>query len=168
MQQLSWYCPHTHTPTPAIKIILTHSKTLQNCQLYDIKKGRLLDKRLGYWNDCRHKEHGMHMIRCQGRFSAIPGKAFFWLPRIHAINATSGRLNARTVQQPCPQVLFSIITHSTEMLGCSWALFWSERTLPETKPSCSFGNLLKRPSQNAARTRLNQFWLPLRYTNVQS
>lgn len=109
-----------------------------------------------------------HTIRCQGRFSAIPGKVFFLVPWIHAINVSSRRLNACTVKQPCPQVLLSIVTHSTEMLGCSWALFWSETTLFERKSSCCFSNLLKSHSQSAAWTRLNQFWLPLLYTNMQN
>lgn len=64
--------------------------------------------------------------------------------------------------------LLSILTHSTEMLGCSWALLWSETTLSERKLSYCFSNLLKSHSQNAAWTRLKQFWLPLLYTNMQN
>lgn len=104
-----------------------------------------------------------------------PRKAFsnsrqgiFWGSMTHLINATSRRLNTHTIKQPCPQVLFSVITHNIEMSGCSWVLFWSQRTRPETKPSCSLGNSLNRHSQNAVRTKPNQFWLPLLLTNMQS
>lgn len=123
--------------------------------------------------DCRHEEHGM----LRWPYDQMPRKVFsnsrqgfffFLVPWIHAINVSSRRLNACTVEQPCPQVLLSIVTHSTEMLGCSWALFWSETTLFERKSSCCFSNLLKSHSQSAAWTRLNQFWLPLLYTNMQN
>lgn len=68
---------HTHTPTPAIKIILTHAKSLQNCQLYDIKKGGHLTKCLAREMIAGTKSM---VCRCQGRLSAIPGKAYFGVP----------------------------------------------------------------------------------------
>lgn len=93
--------------TRAIKVIVIHPKSPQNCQLYDIKKGGYSKKGLA-----REMIAGIKSMVCMWS-DAKEGfqqfKAYFWVPRIHAINASSRRLNTdyvHTVKQPPHKSLF--------------------------------------------------------------
>lgn len=131
------------------------------------EKGRLLNKSPGWRNDYRHKKHGLCMTK-EGS-PAISGKTFFCVPWIHAINATSRRLNAHTVNQPCPKVLFpSLPTIQKCQVVPRLSSGLKQLFLKQNPFALSVTCWTDACSQNAAQIRLNQFWLPLLYTNMQS
>ena len=101
-----------------------------------------------------HNERGRHTTRCQGRFSAIPGKAFFWVPGIRAINATSRRLSAHTVKQPCPRALFPWPPTVQKCRAVPRLSSGAERLLPKQNPAA----VSAACSTDTPKTQRGQGW----------